>query len=83
MARTRSQLPQRTPWEIKAVRTLTFTKQISGFVITLAAPLEAEEQPTRANVKVTREIPAGATFKVEATNNPFDPSPRGRIARTP
>ena len=59
----------------KAVRTLTFTKQISGFVITLAAPLEAEEQPTRANVKVTREIPAGATFKVEATNNPFDPSP--------
>lgn len=56
-------------------RTLTFTKQISGFVITLAAPLEAEAQPTRANVKVTREIPAGATFKVEATNNPFDPSP--------
>ena len=59
----------------KAVRTLTFTKQISGFVITLAAPLEAEAQPTRANVKVTREIPAGATFKVEVTNNPFDPSP--------
>ena len=26
-------------------------------------------------MKVTREIPAGATFKVEATNNPFDPSP--------
>ena len=59
----------------KAVRTLTFTKQISGFTITLAAPLEAQAQPTRANVKVTREIPAGATFKVEATNNPFDPSP--------
>ena len=59
----------------KAVRTLTFTKQISGFVITLAAPLEAQAQPTRANVKVTREIPAGATFKVEATNDPFDPSP--------
>lgn len=59
----------------KAVRTLTFTKQISGFVITLAAPLEAQAQPTRANVVVTREIPAGATFKVEVTNNPFDPSP--------
>lgn len=59
----------------KAVRTLTFTKQISGFVITLAAPLEAQAQPTRANVVVTRGIPAGATFKVEATNNPFDPSP--------
>ena len=59
----------------KAVRTLTFTKQIRGFVITLAAPPEAQAQPTRANVVVTREIPAGATFKVEVTNNPFDPSP--------
>lgn len=58
-----------------AVRTLTFTKSISGFVITLSEPLEAEEQPTRANIKVTRDIPAGGTFKVEATNNPFDASP--------
>lgn len=55
-----------------AIRTLTFTKSISGFIITLAAPLEAEAQPTRANVKVTRDIPAGGTFKVEVTNNPFD-----------
>jgi hypothetical protein len=58
-----------------AIRTLTFTKSISGFVITLTSPLEAEEQPTRANIKVTRDIPAGGTFKVEATNNPFDASP--------
>lgn len=58
-----------------AVRTLTFTKSISGFVITLSEPLEADEQPTRANVKITRDIPAGGTFKVEATNNPFDNSP--------
>lgn len=58
-----------------AVRTLTFTKSIAGFVITLSAPLEADEQPTRANIKVTRDIPAGGTFKVEATNNPFDASP--------
>ena len=58
-----------------AIRTLTFTKSISGFIITLATPLEAEAQPTRANVKVTRDIPAGGTFKVEATNNPFDASP--------
>lgn len=58
-----------------AVRTLTFTKSIAGFVITLSAPLEANSQPTRANVKVTRDIPAGGTFKVEATNNPFDASP--------
>ena len=58
-----------------AVRTLTFTKSIAGFVITLSEPLEADEQPTRANVKVTRDIPAGGTFKVEVTNNPFDASP--------
>lgn len=58
-----------------AVRTLTFTKAISGFVVYLAAPLEAEVQPRRANVIVTRSIPAGGTFKVEVTNNPFDPSP--------
>ncbi len=57
------------------MRTLTFTKSISGFIITLATPLEAEAQPTRANVKVTRDIPAGGTFKVEVTNNPFDASP--------
>lgn len=57
-----------------AVRTLTFTKSIAGFVITLSAPLEADSQPTRANVKVTRDIPAGGTFKVEVTNNPFDAS---------
>lgn len=57
------------------VRTLTFTKSIAGFVITLSAPLEANSQPTRANIKVTRDIPAGGTFKVEATNNPFDASP--------
>lgn len=58
-----------------AVRTLTFTKSTAGFVITLSAPLEANSQPTRANIKVTRDIPAGGTFKVEATNNPFDASP--------
>ena len=58
-----------------AVRTLTFTKSIAGFIITLSAPLEADSQPTRANIKVTRDIPAGGTFKVEVTNNPFDASP--------
>ena len=41
-----------------AVRTLTFTKSIAGFVITLSTPLEANSQPTRANIKVTRDIPA-------------------------
>lgn len=58
-----------------AVRTLTFTKAIDGFIITLTEPLEAESQPTRCNITVTRDIPAGGEFKVEATNNPFDTSP--------
>ena len=59
----------------EAVRTLTFTKAINSFVIYLSAPLEAVQQPRRVNVVVTRNIPAGGTFKVEVTNNPFDPSP--------
>lgn len=59
----------------EAVRTLTFTKAINSFVIYLENPLEAEQQPRRVNVVVTRNIPAGGTFKVEVTNNPFDPSP--------
>lgn len=58
-----------------AVRTMTFTKAIDGFVVTLTEPLEAESQPTRCNVTIPREIPAGGTFKVEVTNNPFDPAP--------
>lgn len=58
-----------------SVRTLTFTKAVNSFVVTLADPLEATAQPKRANITVTRDIPAGGSFKVEATNNPFDPSP--------
>ncbi|WP_277669065.1 DUF6273 domain-containing protein [Caproiciproducens galactitolivorans] len=58
-----------------STRTMTFTKQVSGLTIQFSEPLEATTQPKRVNISVTREIPAGATFKVEATNNPFDPSP--------
>ena len=58
-----------------AVRTLTFTKSISGFVITLTEPMEAESQPTRCNIAVTRDIPAGGEFKVEVCNNPYDATP--------
>lgn len=58
-----------------ATRTLTFTKAISGFVVTLEEPLEATTQPTRCNITVNRDIPAGGTFKVEVCNNPFDVSP--------
>lgn len=58
-----------------ATRTLTFTKAINSFVITLAEPLEAESQPTRCNINVNRDIPAGGTFKVEVCNNPYDVTP--------
>jgi hypothetical protein len=58
-----------------AIRTLTFTKSISGFVITLTEPMEAESQPTRCNIAVTRDIPAGGEFKVEVCNNPYDATP--------
>lgn len=58
-----------------AVRTLTFTKAIDGFVITLTEPMEAPSQPTRCNIAVNRDIPAGGEFKVEVCNNPFDTSP--------
>ena len=58
-----------------ATRTLTFTKAINSFVITLSEPLEAQSQPTRCNINVNRDIPAGGTFKVEACNNPYDVQP--------
>ena len=58
-----------------ATQTLTFTKAINSFVISLSEPLEANRQPTRCNIKVNRDIPAGGTFKVEACNNPYDVAP--------
>ena len=57
------------------VRTMTFTKHVDGFTITLDPPLEAFEIPTRCNIIVHREIPPGATFKVEATNDPHNITP--------
>lgn len=48
---------------------------INSFVISLSEPLEANRQPTRCNIKVNRDIPAGGTFKVEACNNPYDVAP--------
>lgn len=56
-------------------RTLTFTKTITGFSVTLREPLPADTMPTRCFVNVSREIPFGALFQVEACNNPNDTSP--------
>lgn len=58
-----------------ATRTLTFTKTITGFSITLREPLQSETIPKRCFVNVSREIPFGALFRVEACNNPNDTSP--------
>ncbi|MDR2513736.1 MAG: DUF6273 domain-containing protein [Christensenellaceae bacterium] len=58
-----------------ASRTMTFTKQVDGFTIGLSQPFNADAQPKRVNVIVHRQIPAGATFRVEVSNNPFDTSP--------
>lgn len=58
-----------------ASRTMTFTKQVDGFTIGLSQPFNSDAQPKRVNVIVHRQIPAGATFRVEVSNNPFDTSP--------
>lgn len=59
----------------ETVRTLTFTKTITGFSITLREPLQSETIPKRCFVNISREIPFGAVFKVEACNNPNDTKP--------
>ena len=57
------------------LRQMTFTKQVDGLTVELAEPMEATAQPRRVNIAITRSIPAGATFMVEATNNAFDATP--------
>lgn len=59
----------------ETVRTLTFTKTITGFSITLREPLQSETIPKRCFVNISREIPFGSIFKVEACNNPNDTAP--------
>lgn len=55
--------------------TLTFTKSVTGISFTLTTPLAADAMPTKCILTVTRAIPAGAAFKVEACNNGFDDAP--------
>lgn len=58
-----------------ATRTYTFTKNETEIELTLATPLAADHMITKAIMSVTRQIPAGATFTVEACNNGNDASP--------
>lgn len=55
-----------------SVRTYTFTKLVTSFAVRNTNPWASDTMPTRIMVVVTRNIPAGATFKVEVCNNYFD-----------
>ena len=65
-----------------AVRTLTFTKSIAGFVITLTSALEANSQPTRANIKVREIFRRAARSRLKRRTIRLTLPPFGRIART-
>lgn len=58
-----------------ATRTYTFSKNETEIELTLATPLEADDKVTKAIMSITRQIPAGAEFKVEVCNNGHDDSP--------
>ena len=58
-----------------AAFTATFTKAVHKATITLKTPLAVSGDITAAVMSVVGQIPAGATYKVEATNNAKDTSP--------
>lgn len=58
-----------------AVRRFTFKKNETEIELTLAKPLPADAMITKAIMSITRQIPAGASFTVEACNNGNDSAP--------
>ena len=58
-----------------ATFTATFTKAVHKATITLKTPLVVSGDITAAVMSVVGQIPAGAVYKVEATNNAKDTSP--------
>lgn len=58
-----------------ATFTATFTKAVHKATITLKTPLAVSGDITAAVMAVVGQIPAGAVYKVEATNNAKDTSP--------
>ena len=56
-------------------RVYTFVKEVHVFCIETVNPMESSSMPSRIAMEVTRNIPTGATFKVEVCNNGFDDSP--------
>lgn len=57
------------------VHTLTFTKSVTKAVITLEAPMEADDKISVCAITVTGSIPSDAAYTVEVTNNANDTSP--------
>ena len=55
--------------------TATFTKAVYAASITLKTPLAVSGDISAAVLSVVGDIPTGATYKVEATNNANDDSP--------
>lgn len=58
-----------------ATFTATFTKAVHKATITLKTPLAVSGDITAAGMSVVGQIPVGAVYKVEATNNAKDTSP--------
>ena len=58
-----------------SVRTYTFTKLVDSFSIRNSNPWASATMPSRIMLVVTRNLPSGATFKVEVCNNGYDTSP--------
>jgi hypothetical protein len=58
-----------------AVRTWKFIKKVNSLSIVKTQPFPVSEMPAVCIVNVTRMIPPGASFKVEACNNGNDASP--------
>lgn len=57
------------------MRNLTFTKLVDTLTITLKDPRESLVQPKYVLLNIARNIPTGATWLVEVSNNPFDTNP--------
>ena len=58
-----------------SVRTYTFTKLVDKFTIENTLAWSTTTMPTRIMLVVTKNIPSGATYKVEVCNNGNDVSP--------
>ena len=58
-----------------SVRTYVFTKLVDKFTIQNSSPWASDTRPSRIMLVITRNIPSGATFKVEVCNNGYDASP--------